>query len=208
MYAHRWALCCLVPLVSLPAIAADPSVAVVLEHTDRISDVMLRAMKSELSFWIAEVGYQVHWRDPQASTSAADGDLVIVDLRGSCESPSRPESRPGIIQLGSSAVADGKVLPFTWVDCTQLVRALEPHMTQEQREQRDSVYGRAMARVLAHEFYHVLMHTLVHTARGLSKARLEPTDLLSENAKFGKINMANTQVAAHPPLFARSAAHP
>jgi hypothetical protein len=208
MYAHRWALCCLIPVISFPAIAAETGVAIILEHADRLSNEMLGAMKSELSFRIAETGYQVHWSDPQASTSAADGDLVVVDLRGSCESPSRPDSRPVVVQLGSSAVVDGKVLPFTWVDCTQLVRVLEPHLTPAQREQRDSIYGRAMARVLAHEFYHVLRHTLVHTARGLTKARLAPTDLLSERAEFGNIAMAHSQDSARSALLVRTAAHP
>ena len=110
--------------------------------------------------------------------------------------------------MGSSAVADGKVLPFSWVDCTVLAQLLEPYLTRTPKERRELAYGRAMARVLAHEFYHVLGHTLSHTVSGLTRARLEPSDLLSEYAEYGQGALSSSGSSARPSLFVRAAAQP
>ena len=190
MYAQQWALCCLITVGSSLVFADDAGVTVVLQHPDRLSSAMLGEMKSELGSLMETAGYQIHWRDLQNSTSAADGDVVVVELRGSCAPPPRPDVQPSVVQLGSSAVADGKVLPFTWVDCTQLARMLESHLTRAQQEKRDFVYGRAIARVAAHEMHHVLERTLDHTETGISKARFALDDLLDERVVSGHVAAA------------------
>jgi hypothetical protein len=150
-------------------------------------------MKLELNSLMERAGYAIEWRGAQASAAAVNGDLVVVELHGSCEPPAASNPGPGILQLGSSAVADGKVLPFSRVDCTALAQFLEPHLNHNQKEQREPVYGRAIARVLAHEFYHVLGRTSVHTARGLTKARMKASDLLDDRVEFGNVPTASLQ---------------
>jgi hypothetical protein len=192
MYAHSWALCCLLT-TSFPAKAAHAHVNVLLHHADSTPDLTLSEVKLELNTLMERAGFEIEWGGAEASSAIVNGDLVVVELRGSCEPPSASISEPRVVQLGSSAVADGKVLPFSWVDCTALAQLLEPHLTPEQKDRRESVYGRAVARVLAHELYHVLGHTLAHTASGLSKARFEPSDLLDGRAEFGLLAMARLQ---------------
>jgi len=198
MYAHKWALCCLITVTSFPAFAADTNVEVLLQNSGVLPELMLREMKLELSSLMVPAGYEIHWRGTPASPAAIRGDLVVVELRGSCAPPSDAILQSTVVQLGSSAVADGKVLPFSWVDCTELARMLEPHLAIEDQERRDLVYGRAIARVLAHELYHVLGHTLVHTETGLTKARFELSDLLDARTTFGSVAMAHLQLPLAP----------
>jgi hypothetical protein len=208
MYAQFWASCCLVTVTSFSALAQGTRVEVVLHNDNGTPDVILGEMRSELSALMGRAGFQIAWRAAQDANAAVAGDLVIVDLRGSCAPPSTSIRDSRIVQMGSSAVANGKVLPFSWVDCTAVAQLLEPYLTPQQAAQRDFVYGRAMARVLAHEFYHVLGRTLVHTASGLTKARLQPSDLLDEHAAYGKVAMSMPQRSGRPSLFVRAAAQP
>jgi hypothetical protein len=189
MYAHSWALCCLVTVISSPAIAGDTRVEILLRTADVVPDLILSEMKSEVGSLMEPAGYQIEWSGAHASTKSFKGALVVVELRGSCERPSSSISQRGVVQLGSSAVADGKVLPFSWADCTALAHFLEPSLTHKQKRQREFVLGRAIARVVAHELYHVLGRTLAHTTSGLTKARFEPRDLLDERAALGGFSM-------------------
>jgi hypothetical protein len=193
MDAHSWALCCLVTVISSPAIAGDTRVEILLRTADVVPDLILSEMKSEVGSLMEPAGYQIEWSGAHASTKSFKGALVVVELRGSCERPSPSLPQPGVVQLGSSAVADGKVLPFSWADCTALAQFLEPSLTHKQKQQREFVFGRAMARVVAHELYHMLGHTLAHTKSGLMKARFQPSDLLDERAEFGNASMARLQ---------------
>ena len=208
MYAHFWALCCLGTVISFPALAQGARVEVLLHDANGTPGLILAEMKSELSALMGRAGFEIEWHGAQALSMAVQGDLVVAELRGSCELPSTSIHDSNIVHIGSSAVADGKVLPFSWVDCTALARLLEPYLAHKPQERRELAYGRAIARVLAHEFYHVLGHTLVHTASGLTKARLEPGDLLDERAELGYVAMATARASARPTLFARSPAHP
>ena len=205
MYAQFWALCCLVTATSFPAFARGFRVEVLLHNSNGTPDLILGEMKSELSALMERAGFEIDWLAMPVSNGTVAGDLVVVEFRGSCVAPSALVRRSRIVQMGSSAVADGKVLPFSWVDCTAVAQLIEPYMTRQQRAQRELVYGRAMARVLAHEFYHVLGRTLSHTASGLTKARLEPRDLLDERAEYGKVAMFPTRNSTLPMFLIRSA---
>jgi len=142
---------------------------------------LLDEIKSELGSLMEPSGYQLHWRGAEPTAQSFEGGLIVLEIRGSCDRKSASLRRPGVVQLGSSAVADGKVLPFSWADCGAVSLFLEPWLTHMQKQQRRVVMGKAMARVIAHEFYHVLGRTLIHTRSGLSKSRLEPNDLLRED---------------------------
>jgi len=81
-------------------------------------------------------------------------------------------------------VADGKVLPFSWVDCAALNRFLAPVASGQSQSQQDDLYGRSIARLLAHEFYHILAQTDDHAPAGIAKARFSTVDLLADHFDF------------------------
>jgi hypothetical protein len=70
------------------------------------------------------------------------------------------------------------------------------------RDLRDFLYGRALARVLAHEFYHVLVHTHKHTSKGVAKKAHSADDLLSDHFDFDAVALAQLRQVNHQPVTA------
>jgi hypothetical protein len=170
---------------SLPA---GSEVEVYLKGDTGSSPEVLGEMTRELAALMQRAGFRVLWRHPNdQSPSGGAAHLIMVELRGTCAVPplyNSPEPLPSSLALASSAVVDGKVLPFTWVDCAALNRFLGPAISSQSEADQAYTYGRSMARLLAHEFYHVLAQTDDHTQTGISKARFSTTDLLAEHFDF------------------------
>jgi hypothetical protein len=137
-------------------------------------------MREELADLLAPAGVQLQWLAPGASNHA---DRVIsVELRGTCRPNSNNLKFKNRTALASTAVQDGKVLPFSWVDCAALDRFLGTSL--DSLSNREEVYGKAMARLLAHEFFHVLTESSEHTSSGVSKTAFTVADLLAERLTF------------------------
>jgi hypothetical protein len=75
-------------------------------------------------------------------------------------------------------VRDGKVLPFSEVACDRVVQLLPD------APNRQSILGKALARVLAHELYHALADVTRHASEGIAKATLAAVDLATGTIKF------------------------
>jgi hypothetical protein len=192
MYARplaSWCLLCVSVSTgwSESAPPATSELEVHLKGDDASSPDVLWEMQHELSLLMQNAGFRLVWRgsgDPPSSGGAAH--LVIVELRGPCSvlAGSRDAPLPASLVLASSAVVDGKVLPFSRVDCVALNRFLAPVISENTEAQRCYLYGRSMARLLAHEFFHVLAQTEAHTSSGIAKARFSTADLLADHFDF------------------------
>ncbi len=193
MYARLLATLCLLPVSTFfaqadSAVPTGAMLEVYVKGQEASTPDVLRAMNRELEALLLPAGFRVIWRgagDPP-STSGAE-HLVMVELRGVCMAQfsrmaSTPLSSP--LPLASSSVADGRVLPFSWLDCTALNRFLAPVVSSPSRAQQDDLYGRSMARLLAHEFYHILAQTDDHATGGIAKARFSTADLLADHFDF------------------------
>jgi hypothetical protein len=198
MYA-RLAACVCRLLLSL-AIFSLPSFAAAAEPGSGLLNVYLKSdggtptaildqMKLQMDVLMRAAGYSVEWQNPHMM-QGAPGHLVVVEFKGGCGGPAAVADATlsdGALDgrsLGSSAVTEGHVLPFSSVDCNALNQLLDPSLSHKSPGQRDEVYGRAIARVLAHEFYHVLAQTVEHTHEGLSKAHLSARELMQEHLEF------------------------
>jgi len=212
MYARLLALLCLLPVSTFLALAdsavpAGATLEVYVKGQESSTPDVLRAMNRELEALMLPAGFQVIWRGAGDPPSAAGAEhLVMVELRGVCmaqfssmASTPLPFPQP----LASSSVADGRVLPFSWLDCTALNRFLAPVAAGPSQSQQDDLYGRSMARLLAHELYHILAQTDDHTMVGIAKARFSTADLLADHFDFE----ASALERLRPPAtFARSTA--
>ena len=192
MYAPLLAMLCLI-FVSLSAARADSVVPasdtleVYVKGQESSTPDVLAAMSRELNALMDTAGSRVIWRgaaDPPSGAGAEN--LVIVELRGVCMAQFATSTKPlpWTVPLASSSVVDGKVLPFSWVDCTALNRFLAPVASAELKTEQDDLYGRSMARLLAHELYHVLAQTDNHAPAGIAKARFSAADLLADHLDF------------------------
>jgi hypothetical protein len=198
MYARLLAMICLL-FVSLSAALADSAVPasdtleVYMKGQEASTPDVIAATYRELKALMETAGYRVIWRGAANPPSGAGAEnLVIVELRGVCMaqfSDTAAKPLPWTVPLASSSVVDGKVLPFTWVDCTALNRFLAPVASDKPKTEQDDLYGRSMARLLAHELYHVLGQTNDHAPAGIAKARFSTADLLADHLDFETITL-------------------
>ena len=205
MYARL--LACLL-VTSASVVASEPGsalpgsiVEVYLKAAESTSSAVLDAMKIELVSLMQTAGVGVKWRRSSEKTPVSRGDLVVVTLSGMCEAPP-PNIRMGRLTslppLAASSVVDGRILPFASVNCSALSRFVGPLIADRSPAQRDFLYGRAMARLLAHELYHVLAQTGNHTKTGIAESHISSAELLAEHFGFGEIALTKL---AWPSMF-------
>lgn len=213
MYAPLVVMLCLF-FVSLSAARADSvgpasdALEVYVKGQEFSTPDVLAAMSRELNTLMETAGYRVIWRGAADPVSAAGAEnLVIVELRGVCMaqfSTTAIKPLPWTVPLASSSVVDGKVLPFSWLDCTALNRFLAPVASAKPKTEQDDLYGRSMARLLAHELYHVLAQTDDHAPAGIAKARFSAADLLADHLEFETVALDRLR----PPSAVRGADNP
>jgi hypothetical protein len=157
----------------------------------------LDSMKRELARLMRSAGYEIEWRGPRDSNIDTGAFLAVVEFRGDCDASSGKSyagSAPsGVSDLASTFVSDGRVLPFSWVNCANLANILAPALADQPGARADFIFGRAVARLLAHEFYHMLMQTRDHTRNGVSKPCFTLSDLLDERFEFEASALAQLQ---------------
>ncbi len=180
-----WCLCACA-MVDLRA-STQPVVAVYLEFDHAPSPVSLERMKQEAALIMKPAGLQLLWRD-SAETEAHESfaHLVVIRFRGVCgDAPIlygtyAPEAQAAA--LASTAVSDGRVLPFSEVGCDEVRRYLEP-VTRGAKD-RDGVLGRALARVMAHEMYHMLLEERGHGRDGVARSYHRRDELVARTFRF------------------------
>jgi hypothetical protein len=204
MYARLLALVCLLPVGALvagphlPAAAGDELV-LYLRHQPGVPAGVIEAMQREVSALMQPVGVRVRWVAPGERAEAAAGSLAVVELMGQC-SASMPDTHSGssapLQRLGYTAVSNGRVLPFSWLDCSALQQFLSPALDRQSKGKRDFFYGRALGRILAHEVYHVLARTVEHTREGIAEPKVSVVDLMSERFEFQEAGIAKLRSTA------------
>jgi hypothetical protein len=189
MFARHLAAFCLLFAGLSPARAQssgspDPELVVYLHVTPGQSPAILKYMRQELTSLMHQAGYRLDLRDPQDRDNSDAETLAVVEFNGSCAIPAgfTPMSGPAPHgkSLATTAITDGRVLPFSTVDCAALTRMLQPVLVREPGAQRDFLYGRALARVVAHELYHATSRTTCHAHEGIAKSAFSTADLLGE----------------------------
>jgi hypothetical protein len=190
MYARHLALFCLLPLsiasaASLPDVSKD--VVVYLKAADGLSAFALGEAKTELESVMRGAGAHIVWWDAEWSRTAVAGTLIVADFTGTCSPPltaGRIPDADKLPALAHTSTAEGRVLPFTYVDCETLSEFLGPALAELPIVRRQRLYGRAIGRLLAHEIYHVLAQTPEHAAAGVAKKHFSTADLLAPRFEF------------------------
>jgi hypothetical protein len=162
-------------------------------------------MKRELSALMQSAGYRVVWGDAShPDRSGLVSNLIVLQLTGTCAMPPGSYRVERAVESGVSlaetSVSGGSVMPFSWVHCANLTRLIGPAISLEAGAQRDFLYGRAMARVVAHEFYHVLAGSQAHGHEGVSKSHFGVADLLNESFDFDAATLNKLRQKADPTM--------
>lgn len=193
MYARLLALVGLLYVSALVGWAGNvlPSgskLVVLLRDPQGASAEVLDYMRLEAAEIVRPSGARVEWLSNATGIDVAGGVLVVVDLRGACF-PSPLDAhvdsvQPKLKHLGSTEVADGKVLPFSSVDCDAVWEFVASGLRREMPGRREFLFGRALGRVLAHEIYHVVAKTERHSHYGAGKSAVSAQELLADRFDF------------------------
>ena len=164
------------------------SVAVYLQGPHSDSGAALDSLKTELTSLLSGATYKIQWGDSQ-NPMVTGGTLVVVEFRGDCVPTSLGVPDTNVFEksgsaLATSQVVNERILPFISLDCRAINDLLSVPIARLPAGQRDSAYGRAMARLLAHELYHFLAQTTHHTQSGIAKAAVSAADLLADHFDF------------------------
>lgn len=177
-------------LAALPAfggqqVAALAPVALYTQFQQEPSAAVLDAIHQELSSIMAPMGFHFHWH----SLNAALGNEVVlecavVSFKGQCEVANLMKRAPHPGPLGWTHISEGIILPFSGIDCDGIRTFLQAGLLGARAKKRETIFGRAIGRVLAHELYHIFANTQHHGAGGVGKASYSVQDLLDDDFRF------------------------
>jgi hypothetical protein len=172
VYVAACSLFCCVSLVAREL----PAIAVFMDFETEPSAEALARMEEEIVTIMRPSGLQFDWRMMKdRRTGESFSDLVVVNFKGSCQA-NRPilynELGPVIesLPLASTRISEGRVLPFSDVECDTIRKYIGPAVASAKPGNRDGILGRAIGRVVAHEMYHMFAHTTVHAPDGVARA--------------------------------------
>jgi hypothetical protein len=172
-----------------PAPKTVPSVGVFLDFDSVPGPVPMEAMKREVDAILKPSGVALNWRVASENRGEESfAGLVVLKFRGKCrvEAWTQPDADLAAIgetrALGATRVANGRVLPFSEVQCDQVKRALAYLRPEANQKERQRAFGVALGRVVAHELYHILARTTMHAAQGVARASESLEDLVSADA--------------------------
>ena len=188
------------PWSAVSCLAAARELGVYIRSDGGASAPVIDALKREVERVLGHAGYRAVWWVGNAAGPFEAEELIVVDLRGSCNVPKRTASpiRPiNQLELASTFVADSQILPFSSLDCSTFNGLLSASLARLDKTEREPAYGRALARVLAHEFYHVLVRTHKHTAKGVAKKAHSAEDLLADRFDFDSVALGQLRLS-HP----------
>jgi hypothetical protein len=170
--------------------ASAPSIAVFLDFENQPSETSVAQMKREISSILEPSGLQLDFR--MLNNRKGDesfSDLVVLKFKGSCQmrNPAMDsELGPAIAgsALASTQVSDGRILPFSDVECDRIRRYIAPDVSSHDLDKRDAVYGKALGRVVAHELYHIFAGTPHHSKEGVARSFHTRRDLTAKQFRF------------------------
>lgn len=177
----------LLPLGVAGRSVSDPETLTIFVKGDSPA---LEPARAEVARLMEPAGYTVDWKNLKDRKAGEDyANLVVVELRGTCMAPMGATERanPKVRALASTSIVDGRVLPFSIVECDSL-RAV-----MSRTQVGIGLFGRAMGRVIAHELYHMLTEKTAHADSGVSKSCFSISDLLSDHFEFDHRTLAHLQ---------------
>jgi len=143
------------------------------------------ALRDELDQIMSPLGFQFTWRSlAGVRGNEISVELAVITFKGRCDVSgiSGRGTQPGA--LGWTHVSDGNILPFSDVDCDRIRGFIQGALVTIPKEDREEVFGRAVARVLAHELYHIFANTQRHGSCGVAKEAYSVQDLMSGGFAF------------------------
>ncbi|HLY15962.1 MAG TPA: hypothetical protein VKR61_02000 [Bryobacteraceae bacterium] len=156
--------------------------SVILDFEASHSTPATAAMKLEAEKLLKGSGVTLEWRMlSELSPEESFPRIAVVKLKGRCEmTPFVPAAADVAAPLGITYREDGRVIPFSEVECDRVRSTLGGARLTANPEARELLFGRALGRVLAHELLHVVNHSGRHTKDGVTQKYLSAARLTGE----------------------------
>jgi hypothetical protein len=181
-------------LLAVSAASADSSVALYLDFAEQPSERAISEMKRQVESLLSPAAVHINWRllDPQTNSNEPESftDLYVVRFRGTCDVSSfhvlyselGPYGETTV--LGSTDTESDRLQPFGQLECDAIRRSIVRQLRTQGKPERESLFGRALGRVLAHELFHMVTGTTHHSRSGVFKARHSSAELIADNFAF------------------------
>ena len=180
--------------------AQTQTLAVYPSHADQLNSMTTHSLNLELKRLLSPAGIDLEWRghERNAAVSSVDGRLIVGTFEGSCSAESLPAKQGAASQtrtLAETSISGHRILPYFTVDCTHVIRMLNPLLQPLSVPMRETILGRALARVIAHEIYHIVADTTEHEEAGLAKAQLSARELAAERFDLSPASLQRIRAA-------------
>lgn len=173
------AACCLITPCSWAQIA------LLTEFDHPPAPDVTTALQSELTALLSPAGTGlILLRDKPYLPLGTPRHVLYATFTGHCEFVPQVAPRSNQRVLARLAVVDGKIQPLMTVDCDAVAQFITPYMTTSSLRQADTVYGRALARVVAHEILHWVAHQVNHSHSELFSESISARALLAHHAAY------------------------
>jgi hypothetical protein len=199
-YMRYAAACILASLLGAAGVTASPntpvsSVTILFGFDGRYSEKSLREMKHELDSIMHGSGVRIDWRERSGvAPSDTFQNLVVVKFRGTCIMEPVPYLLDERGPLAFTYSTDGTMLPFSEIACDKVRSSIQTAMWGGDYKRSDTLFGRALARVLAHELYHMLSGTPQHADTGVARRALSGADLISDELRLNSRELKSMQL--------------
>jgi len=160
----------------------SPQVAVLLRFEQPPGKGFFETLRREVDDIFRPAGLDLHWfrLDQQIPRRSFDR-VVVVEMRGRCSVAVLDEvlqTPAGGVTLGSTAVEEGQVIPFSMLYCDLIARAVaRMRGASLSRALLPSSYYRLAGRVMAHEMMHALLRSTGHQDTDCARAVVLPYEL-------------------------------
>jgi hypothetical protein len=178
-----------VALAALPCVAEERLVelpSVLYTSFQNSMPVAVRhALEDEVEGIMGPLGRHFVWRSlATVKGNEISSELAVLTFKGHCDVDGlvMRDTHPGA--LGWTHVSDGSILPFSEIDCDRIKGFVQKELLYKKAVDREEVFGRAMARVVAHELYHIFAQTQHHGSEGVAKSAYTVHELLSDDFHF------------------------
>lgn len=168
--------------------------------SESLDGITNHSLEQELQRVVTPAGITLTWRNDanRSQTHEEVGRIIVGKFKGNCSvetlSGATIASRAPLT-LAATSVSTGHVLPYFTVDCNHVIRTLAPMLQPLSPPMRQTIFGRALARVIAHEIYHILAETTGHEDTGLAKAKLTFHDLTATGIDLSPASLQRIRAA-------------
>jgi hypothetical protein len=191
--------------VSVCAFAQTSALSLHLPNAESQPASVIDAAKAEVSRVLGRLSMDLNWRTaPEAGGEEAL--LVVVRFAGSCSfstyNPAKAANTAPGLPLASTAVSDGRVLPFVTVECNRVRDRIAPQTIGLRDSERSAALGKAIGRVLAHEIYHVMTGDRKHAREGVAASCVSARQLLADRFDLDDESIAQMRPPRPEPVIA------